>query len=294
MNTCCFVLNYFGHEDTIKCVRTLEAQKQLDKIIIVENSSNGNELRALMGTFKDDKQVEILSPSQNLGFSVGVSLAVESVIESDFDAFLIVNNDILVPPNLIEILIKGIQAASFDIAAPLIYHYPEKHLLWSQGNFYNTFFGLVRNRPIPYLPRDVFYLTGCCLFVRKEVFDSIGLFDDSFFMYGEDVEFCHRARKSGFRLGVVKDAEIYHRANASSQHNSLFYEYHINRGHFLLSKKLTESRIEYFLSYLIKLSTLAVRAFVRIIRYRNLNALRGFVMAIHSGKHIANPFKDCK
>ncbi len=279
MKTCCVVLNYFGHEDTIKCVRALVAQKQLSRVIIVENSESNTELRVLKDTFKDDRQVDILSPSQNLGFSAGITLAVNSVIGSLFDAFLIVNNDTLAPPNLIENLIKGVQTESLDLASPLIYHYPEKHLLWSQGNFYNPIFGIVRNSPIFCLPRNVFYLTGCCLFVRKKVFDTVGLFDESFFMYGEDVEFCYRANKNGFRIGVVKDAQIYHRVNTSSQNNSFFYEYHINRGHFILSKKLSHSRYEYIALFPIKLMMLGIRALVRTIRYRNLNALTGYFMA---------------
>ena len=245
MKICGVVLNYFGHEETITCVRALVDQKELNKIIIVENSASSTELTVLEGIFKDDRQVGILSPSQNLGFSGGVTFAINSVIDSPFDAFLIVNNDTLAPSNLVENLMKGVQAKSLDLAAPLIYHYPEKHLLWSRGNFYNPIFGIVRNSPIPCLPRNVFYLTGCCLFVRKKVFDTVGFFDESFFMYGEDVEFCHRAEKNRFRIGIVKEAKIYHRVNASSQNNSLFYEYHINRGHFILSKKLRHSKFEY-------------------------------------------------
>jgi N-acetylglucosaminyl-diphospho-decaprenol L-rhamnosyltransferase len=291
MKICGVVLNYFGHEETITCVRALVDQKELNKIIIVENSASSTELTVLKDIFKDNRQVGILSPSQNLGFSGGVTFAINSVIDSRFDAFLIVNNDTLAPPNLIENLIKGVQAKSLDLAAPLIYHYPEKHLLWSRGNFYNPIFGIVRNSPIPCLPRNVFYLTGCCLFVRKKVFDTVGFFDESFFMYGEDVEFCHRAEKNRLRIGIVKEAKIYHRVNASSQNNSLFYEYHINRGHLILWKKLSHSRSEHMALFPMKLIIAGIRSLVRTIRYRNLNALRGYVMAVRIAKPIPDLFK---
>ena len=290
MKICAIILNYFGYSDTIDCVKTL-ADQDISRIVLLENSGSDVEKRKLDEAFDHISHVEVTPSKTNLGFSGGVNYVLKQMLPRQFDAFLIVNNDILALPNLIENLIKGMQAESLDLGAPLIYHYPEKHLLWSQGNFYNPIFGIVRNSPIPCLPRNLFYLTGCCLFVRKKVFDTVGLFDESFFMYGEDVEFCYRAKKNGFRIGIVKDAQIYHRVNASSQNNSLFYEYHINRGHFILSKKLSHSRLEYMAFFSIKLIILAMRALVRTIRYCNLNAIRGYVMATQAAKQIPDRFK---
>lgn len=284
------ILNYFGHKDTINCVNCLVDQ-EASRIVVLDNSGSHAQEMALHNAFDPFPKVDIISSGKNLGFAGGINFVLKSLFAQQFDAFLIVNNDILAPPNLIENLIKGMQAESLDLGAPLIYHYPENHLLWSQGNFYNPIFGIVKNSPIPCLPRNLFYLTGCCLFVRKKVFDTVGLFDESFFMYGEDVEFCYRAKKNGFRIGIVKDAQIYHRVNASSQNNSLFYEYHINRGHFILSKKLSHSRFEYMAFFSIKLIILAMRALVRTIRYCNLNALRGYVMATQATKQIPDRFK---
>jgi len=284
------ILNYFGHKDTINCVNCLVDQ-EASKIVVLDNSGSHAQEMALHNAFDPFPKVDIISSGKNLGFAGGINFVLKLLFAQQFDAFLIVNNDILAPPNLIENLIKGMRAESLDLGAPLIYHYPEKHLLWSQGNFYNPIFGIVRNSPIPCLPRNLFYLTGCCLFVRKKVFDTVGLFDESFFMYGEDVEFCYRAKKNRFRIGIVKDAQIYHRVNASSQNNSLFYEYHINRGHFILSKKLSHSRLEYIAFFSIKLIILAMRALVRTIRYCNLNALRGYFMAAKIDKHIPDRFK---
>ena len=78
MKICCVVLNYFGHEDTVRCVQALVNQNDLEKIIIVENSANFAELRILKDIFKNDNHVEILEPSRNLGFSGGVNLALDS------------------------------------------------------------------------------------------------------------------------------------------------------------------------------------------------------------------------
>ena len=63
--------------------------------------------------------------------------------------------------------------------------------------------------------RDVDWLLGSCLMVRKEVFDKIGLLDERFFMYTEDMELCYRAKKSGFRITYMPNAEILHHQNIS-------------------------------------------------------------------------------
>jgi|GEM_PF-416545 len=279
MKICGVVLNYFSHEDTITCVQALVDQNELKKIIIVENSANNTELRVLKDIFKDNRQVEILEPSQNLGFSGGVNLAVNSAIDSRFDAFLLLNNDTLIPANTVKYLANSLIDNGFDMASPTIYCYPEKHKVWAKGYYYNRFIGLITQRDISFIPGTIFYLSGCCLLVRRQVFQDIGQFDTSFFMYGEDVEFCFRAVQKGFRIGIVEKAIIYHKANASTQNNSFFYEYHIARAHYLLSFYILDHPFKILLSLLGKSITLTARAYVRSLRYHNLNPLIALLLA---------------
>ena len=280
MKICGIVLNYFGHEDTITCVRALVGQNELKKIIIVENSVNITELSILKDIFKNDRKVEILEPSRNLGFSGGVNLALNSVLDSGFDAFLLLNNDTLIPPNTLKYLAKGLIDNGFDMASPTIYCYPEKHKVWAKGYFYNRFFGIITQRDISFIPGTIFYLSGCCILIHRKVFKDIGLLDTSFFMYGEDVEFCFRAVQKGFRIGIVDKAYIYHKGNVSSQLNSLFYEYHINRCHFLLCNKLSKKKAKQMRSLVIKLFTLSIRTLLRTIKFRNTHAISGYKRAI--------------
>lgn len=280
MNICCVVLNYFGHEDTITCVQALVNQNDLEKIIIVENSANFTELSILKDIFKNEKHVEILEPPQNLGFSGGVNLAVNSAIDSSFDAFLLLNNDTIIPPNTVKYLANSLIDNGFDMASPTIYCYPEKHKVWNKGYYYNRFVGLITQRDISFVPGTIFYLSGCCILIHRQVFKDIGLLDTSFFMYGEDVEFCFRAVQKGFRIGIVEKAYICHKGNISSQFNSLFYEYHINRCHFLLCKKLFNNKSVQKLSFAVKLISLGIRALYRDHKYKNRTAVLGYKQAL--------------
>ena len=278
MNLCAIVINYFGYEDTVSCVRSLMPQG-ISKIVVLDNSAEENQKKALLEAFQGLAQIDVIASKHNMGFAGGVNFVLREMLQHQFDAYLLLNNDTLAPDGLVENLVAGIKHSSLDIAAPHIYGYPMKDILWSKGNYYNNITGLITPKPIPIIPRTYYYLTGCCLMVKREVFEKTGLFDESFFMYGEDVEFCHRAEKNGFCIGIVKDALLYHRVNASSQNNSLFYEYHINRGHLILSKKLSHSGSEHMALLPMKLMMLGIRAFVRTMRYRNLNAMKGLFLA---------------
>ena len=278
MKICAIILNYFGHEDTVACVESL-ARQQISRIIILENSGSNDERAKLESAFEGFSKVDIIASEDNLGFARGVNHILRQYLSNPFDAFLILNNDTIASPTLIETLVNGMERHGLDCVAPVIYHYPETDIVWSGGNYYNRLTGLITHRPHR-LPGEMFYLTGCCLLIRRYVFEGAGLLDESFFMYGEDIEFSSRAQRNGFVTGIVPDASLYHRASASSRNNSLFYEYHLTRGHFLLLGTLSRSKNEVYLSSLGKMLCLGLRALVRTMRYGNGNALQGYARAI--------------
>ncbi len=279
MKICAVLLNHFGHQETIDCVNRL-MNTVIEKIIIVENSGSKEELQQLNNAFKKNRVVDILPSTRNLGFAGGVNYALKRLLPDGYDAFLLLNNDTLPPEDIIQKMLTGLKTASLDIAAPIIYRYPEMDSIWSQGTWYNTWAGLTTQRPLPLLPGNMLYLTGCCLLVTRRVFERVGLFDETFFMYGEDVDFCHRAAREGFSLGVVAKAKMYHKTSLSAVHNSLFYEYHINRSHLLLARKLFKSFSGQLFALILRLFFLGLRALIRTARFRNLNALRGYVAGL--------------
>lgn len=278
MKLCVIVLNYFGHEETIACINRLTGQP-LAKIVVFENSGSEDEKQILTTAFRETRIVEVISSKKNLGFAGGVNDALKQMMPKGFDAFLLMNNDTIPPSNLVDTLINGVESLSLDLASPVIYHHPEQEKLWSKGNYYNTWTGLLTTRPNSLLPGDFFYLTGCCLLIRTKVFDTMGFFDEDFFMYGEDTEFCFRAVRNGFKTGIVPDAKIYHKTGSSAVHNSFFYEHHINRSHFLLGHKLFLNFYARLFVQTLKTILLGMRAIMRTLRYKNLNALKGYLQA---------------
>jgi len=103
--------------------------------------------------------------------------------------------------------------------------------------------------------------------------------DESFFMYGEDVEFSYRALSNGIQLVDLEKEMIFHEGNKSAEMNSFFYEYHVLRGHYLLSFKMFNNPLLSLLSCFGKSISMFFRTLVRLIRYRNLKPVKAYFMA---------------
>lgn len=277
MRICAVILNYFGLKDTVACCESLIGQ-DVERIVLVENSASLDQLQALERLYGRSMKVQVLAPGKNLGFAAGVNYALRRMIPHDFEAFLLINNDTIPPADLIEKLCRGLISMHFDIASPVIYCHPERHRLWSQGNYYNIWTGIITHKPLP-LPGNFFYLPGCCLLINWEVFNSVGLFDEDFFMYGEDVEFCFRAVKNRFRLGVVREATVYHKTGHASSRNLLLYEEHIAKAHLLLARKIVSPEKSALVLFF-KITILMLRAFYRGLQRGNIVALKGCLRAI--------------
>jgi len=275
---CAIILNYFGHEETIACINRLTDQLPA-KIVVLENSGSEDEKHILTSAFIETSIVEVISSKKNLGFAGGVNYVVKQMMSQGFDAFLIMNNDTLPPSGMIGALIEGAESSSLDLASPVIYNHPDQEKLWSRGSYYNIWTGLLTNKPLSLLPGNFFYIPGCCLLIRTRVFETLGLFDEDFFMYGEDMEFCFRAVQNGFKTGIVAEAKIYHKTGSSAVHNSFFYEHHVNRSHFLLVRKLFLNSAACLSAQGFKTIFLGMRAIIRTLRYKNLNALKGYLQA---------------
>ena len=285
MEICAIILNYFGHSDTIACAESLLEDESPEQIVIVENSANQEEQGKIESRFFDRKRIRMLCPGKNLGFAGGVNFALSSIGISAFEAFLILNNDTLVPASTVRHLERRLSSGDFGFVAPIIYDYPEASLIWSKGNYYNRFTGLISDLPLVSMPGNLYYLTGCCLLIRSTVFETIGLFDEAFFMYGEDVEFCFRAAKRGLKYGLVPEAKIFHKGSGSSINNSLFYEYHMCRSHLLLCGKLARDPKDLWINLIVKLVMLSLRAVWRALRYGNLNSLQGLRLSMSGSIH---------
>jgi len=274
-NICAVLLDYFGCEKTMNCLKSLFEQG-LDSVMIVDNSGDQKanmQLKAALDDFSQNKlpfKIHSIVNQQNLGFAKGVNNALRWLEKNHpHRYYLIINNDAEAAPGMLSNLLKFMEENErVALAAPVI---DVGHRQFT-GYWYHRLTGLMFFHPV----RGTFhYLTGCCLLVDRRILDD-GLFDEDFFMYGEDVALNWRLRSSGWKMASVNQATVIHEGVGSSLQGGYFYDYHMTYGHLLLARKLAEEQWEIPLFYFGRLVALTARAVIRTIRYRSLAPIKAW------------------
>jgi GT2 family glycosyltransferase len=277
---CAIIIDYRAADKTAACLRSLIGQG-LATVYLVDNSASelaSAELRDVVDHLRhiSDYRIEVLCDGENLGFAKGVNFAVhyDAGSPTPHDYYLLLNNDAVAGPSLVEGLIKTIdQDTRIALVSPrIVCGNPGREC----GIWYHRYTGLLLAHP----RRLCFhYFTGCCLLFRKELIDAKGIFDEAFFMYGEDAELAWRLTRQGRKMICTEELFVEHEYGPSVDRSSFFYEYHMVRGHLLLSCKTWNHPAEIPLLLLLKVISLSGRAITRCFRYRTASPLAAFSLS---------------
>ena len=272
------ILHYKTDEETIRCIKSL--YQQVDKIIIVDNSGDSSNLvNSIDSIFfnilnVDISLIEIVTPKTNLGFGRGMQYGIDLILKiQKYRAILLINNDAVASHNMIECMLPQLKKYNeLALITPKMTEKSTPSLLW-----YHRIFALVLQQPnFGAFP----YLSGACLLIPVSLLTTIKpFFDPDFFMYGEDVELSWRLKQIGIPL-VIADANCSHTGSVSSHEGSLFYEYHVTKGHLLLTKKLARNYLDMGMLLIGRLISLPLRATLRCIKYKNLVAWHALVLIL--------------
>ena len=215
-----FVLNWNGRDLTLDCLSSLEKITYPNvKVYIIDNGSSDNSVSAIRNQFPD---YEIIGLPENYGFARGNNAGFELVKQkADYTIFL--NNDTIVDPNFVEPLINAMESNStVKQSTPKIFYADNLDYIWFGGGKVSLWAGWIRHLGIRQkdsmqfsFNRNVDYATGCCVCMRTVDFESIGMFDESFLMYGEDVDLSLRFRKQGGQILFVPESKIWHKVSSS-------------------------------------------------------------------------------
>lgn len=217
------VVNWNLKQDTISCVESLLAAGKIpEQIIVVDNGSTDGSVPALRAQF--GPLLTIIESPENLGFAGGCNLGIQCVLDQGANWVLLLNNDAYVAPNFLTEMENAVEKdKNLSIIGPVILYHDFPDRIWYFGNrlipgllaTYRLYRGHTYHGQFPSLvPVD--FVNGCGMLVKSDVFKRIGFFDTAYFMYGEEVDFCWRARAAGFRPAVATQAKMWHKVSASS------------------------------------------------------------------------------
>lgn len=202
------VLNWRDAENTLACLDSLGQDGDIDHIIVVDNEADGT-LRQALASAQTPAHT-LLEQSENGGFSAGVNVGLRSAIQSDADFMLVINNDARLRTGALEAMLREFhQDPTVGIVGPAVLN--EDGSLQALGP--RISFPLRIDETAASPTPD--FVTWACILVSRELLDAVGLLDETFFMYWEDVEFGSRTRAAGYRIATAPNATAAHAVSSS-------------------------------------------------------------------------------
>lgn len=207
------ILHYNRPELAADCLASLRRQTfPLAQVLLVDN---GSEKCMEGGSAEWHPATRILKMRENLGFAGGVNAGLRWFREhAEVDYVWLLNNDVVCSPEVLNNLVNMLEGhpSMGAVSATMEEHQPDGgRLLVTGGKF-----------PLPLLipfvskpGESVDYLCGACLLLRREAIEQVGFLDDNFFFFFEDVDWCLRARRCGWDLGVCEAGGVFHQRSST-------------------------------------------------------------------------------
>ena len=212
------ILNWNGRPLLQRFLPALVEHSQGAQLIVADNASTDDSIAFLREHYP---QVRIIENRENFGFAGGYNQALQEV---DADLFCLLNSDVEVTPGWLSPVLElferlpgaGIvQPKIKDLKRPRYFEYAG-----AAGGFLDLFgYPFCRGRIFQSLEedrgqyddtREIFWATGACMFIRREVFRELGGFDPDYFAHQEEVDLCWRARNHGYEIYYTGASEVFH------------------------------------------------------------------------------------
>ena len=228
------ILNYNGFADTKKCLQSLHKLKGKNyrlRVVVVDNGSRDYQKKLLLNYLKKTEWgskialdgIQFIENSKNLGFAAGNNLGIRFSLKKGADYVLILNNDTVMEMNILDKLFD----INAHISSPAVKFRESKkshRFIYDLGGYVNWWTGRTEHNNVSGNDYQIYaekkeiavdYVSGCSMLIKKQVFKKIGLFDENYFFYFEDVDFCIRAGNQGLSVIVCPGAVIYHKLAGS-------------------------------------------------------------------------------
>lgn len=199
------------------------------QVVVADNASTDDSLEEL------PEEVAVCKLEQNAGYGGALNRVIEPLLHGQEkgvkipDYFLLLNNDLEFEGDAVRRLVEKARQEGAGVYGPKVVSFSEPscldaawgRLTWSHvlTRFYGKGASALEDRWNR--TRRVELLMGCCLLVHRDVFETVGLFDERFFMYHEEVDLLYRAGDSDFPIWYCPQAEVRHRGAFSTRSQPL-------------------------------------------------------------------------
>jgi len=222
------VLNWNGEKVIRKCLNSVKRLNYPSvEVIVVDNGSTDASIDIVSRDFPDFR---LLKNDKNLGFSAGMNVG---IAESRGDLILLYNNDAIAHPESLSEMVKTmlLDDATAIVGGLILYDNP-KDVIESRGGKFDPITGVIwadgNGERLPSqrpqnedIVTDLEYVSGCALLAKRDVIQKIGLFDEEFILWSQDLDWCLKAKRAGFKCVLDTSAKIRHVGSYSSRRTPL-------------------------------------------------------------------------
>jgi len=244
--------------------RAIEANNNnyIVEIIVVDNGSTDGSVEIIKNAKSKIKnenlKLKIILNKENLGFARGNNKGIHSAIKAGADYVMVLNSDVVVDKNFLNALMESFQInKKIGVAGPKIYFAPgyefyrdrykkeeRGKVIWSAGGIIDWDNVIASNRGVDEVDRgqynkakEVDFISGCCLVAPSLVWEKVDFFDERYFLYYEDADFCQKVKKIGLKVVCAPKSFIWHKVSSSSQIGGDLQDYFITRNRLLFGIK---------------------------------------------------------
>jgi GT2 family glycosyltransferase len=235
------IINYNTVPFIANCLDSLKKadfKKYKVRVIIFDNNSTDNSFNLIKEKYPFFKA---LQNKKNLGFAKAANKGIKTALKRNADFVFLLNPDTIVSKDFLPPLIKLMQKdSSVGIASPLLKEFKGSKIYYTLGAGFNPFLGRVKHkkqefRPLKPVKEEM--VSGCAMLIRKKVFEKIGFFDEQFYLFYEDSDFCKRAGEAHFKIYIHPKSVVFHKVSASFKGFSWKKIYFVLKSNIIFTKK---------------------------------------------------------
>ena len=267
---CAIVVNWDRKELTLECLKVLEKLEfgGIDFfVIVVDNGSSDGSVEAIrklkFPTFGGAGKIKVIENGENLGYAGGNNVGIKEALRGRADYILIMNNDVVPRGDLLTGLVREMREhGDWGLVSPKIYfakgfefheaRYKKNELgkvIWYAGGEMDWENVLASHRGVDEVDEGQYdrrgetdFASGSCMMMKREMLEEVGMFDEKYFMYWEDVDLSRRAMKKGWKVVYSPVTCAWHKVSSSSAIGSNLNDYFITRNRLRFGMKYATLR----------------------------------------------------